>query len=106
MRKLILSAVATVAVLIAGALGVPAAHAGNVSWGISIGVPFPAPVYVAPAPVYYPPPPVYYAPPRPVYYAPRVVYPAPVYYAPRPVYYGHWHGYRHGHGYGHRGHWR
>lgn len=106
MRKLILSAVATFAVLIAGAhLGVPAAHAGNVSWGISIGVPFPAPVYVAPAPVYYPPPPVYYAPPPPVYYAPRVVYPAPVFVG------GHWHGHRHWHGHGHghrghRGHWR
>lgn len=107
MRKLVLSALATVAVLIAGAhLGVPAAHAGNVSFGISIGVPFPAPVYVAPAPVYYPPPPVYYAPPAPVYYAPRVVYPAPVFVGGH----GHWHGHRHwrghGHGHGHRGHWR
>ena len=53
-----------------------AAAAGNVSFGISLGVPVyqPAPVYVAPPPVaYYPPAPVYYAPPA-VYYAPRPFY--------------------------------
>jgi len=109
MRKLVLSAVALFAVLTAG--GISAAHARDVSFGISIGVPFPAPVYVAPAPVYYSAP-AYYPPP-PVYYAPRAVYAPPVYYAPRPVYVerGHWRDHRghHGHrgqGHGHRGHWR
>jgi len=51
---------------------------GNVSFGISLGVPayYPAPVYAAPPVVYAPPPPVYYAPPV-VYYRP--------YYAPAAV---------------------
>lgn len=107
MRKYILSAAAGLAML-AGSL--TAAHAGGVSFGISVGVPFP--VVVAPAPVYYPAP-AYYPPPPPVYYAPRVVYAPPVYYAPRPVFvgHGHWHHGHRGHrgddGHrGHRGHWR
>jgi len=52
---------------------------GNVSFGISIGVP------VAPAPVYVAPPPVYAPAPR-VYYAPATVYYAPAYYAPAHYY--------------------
>jgi hypothetical protein len=100
MRKYILSAAAGLA-LLAGSL--TAAHAGGVSVGVSIGIPFPAPIYVGPAPAYYPAP-VYYAPPAPVYYAPRAYYAPPVYYAPRPVFVGRGF-YGHGHG-GHRGHWR
>ena len=54
-----------------------AAARGDVSFGISIGVP------VAPAPVYVAPPPVVYAPPPPVvYYPPARVYYAPAYYGP------------------------
>ncbi len=65
---------------------------GNVSFGISLGVPayYPAPVYAAP--------PVVYAPPAPVYYPPVVYYsPRPYYYAPATVirYNSGW---SHGHG--------
>jgi len=56
-----------------------AAHAGNVSVSIGLGVP--GPVYYAPAPVYYEPAPVYYSPP------PRVVYQPAYYVRPAPVYY-------------------
>ncbi|HEX6008215.1 MAG TPA: hypothetical protein VFY80_09640 [Burkholderiales bacterium] len=65
---------------------------GDVSFGISIGVP------VAPAPVYVAPPPVVYAPPPRVYYAPATVYYAPAYYAPVVRYkpkHWHKHHYRH-----------
>jgi hypothetical protein len=79
MNKYLVSALAGLAILAAGA---SSAHAGPVSVGISIGVP--APFIYAPAPVYYPQ--QAYYPPPPVYYAPRVVYAPPVYYAPRPVY--------------------
>ncbi len=106
MLKAILSAVA-VSTAVAAA---PAAHASNVGWSVSLGLPglgfavgapayshhvtgygyvgapaYYAPAY-APAPVYYAPPPVAY--PAPVYYAPpapRVAYayrPAPVVYGP------------------------
>jgi hypothetical protein len=71
-------------VLLAGA-SAPAMARDNVSFSVSLGVPFyAAPAYVAPAPVYYAPPPpvVYYRPaPAPVYYAPPAwgvtVYSAP-----------------------------
>jgi hypothetical protein len=79
-----------------GALAVTAgiAAAGNVSFGISVGIP--APVYVAPPPVAYYPRPAYVAPPA-VYVAPPVYYaPAPVYYGPRVVYpRGHYRPHRH-----------
>ena len=72
---------------------------GDISFGISIGVP------VAPAPVYVAPPPVVYYPPAPrVYYEPARVYYAPAYYsAPVVVKYKHGHGHKR-HGYHHR-HW-
>jgi len=92
MNKYLVSAVAALTIFAAG--GISSAHAGPVSVGISIGVPFPAPVVYAPA--YYPPP-VYYPAPR-VVYAPPVYY-AP-YYAPRVVYARPYYS-RHGHG-----HWR
>ncbi len=105
MRKVILSVVAGLALLIAG---VTVARAGGIAVGVNIGLPFPAPVIYAapPAPVYYPAPAYSYYPPPPVYYAPRVVYAPPVYYPPRviytrPYYGGHHHGHR-----GHGGHWR
>jgi hypothetical protein len=102
-RLATLAAVAAVAG--AGAFASVPAQAGNVSWGVSIGVPGFG-IYAG-APAYYgygygyrpyvrPYAPVYapvYAP-APVYYGPRVVYPAPYryyrsyapYYAPAPVY--------------------
>ncbi len=94
-----------VGTLLAAASGSALAH-GNVSFGISFGVPgpvyAPAPVYVAPAPVYappavvYPPAPAYYYPPAAVYVPPQVVYPAPPYYGGRRL---HWRGYAYGWGY-------
>ncbi len=94
MRKYLVSALAGLAIL--GAGNISTAHAGGVSVGIAIGVPFPAPVRYVPAPVYYAEPEYY---PPPVYYAaPRVVYAPPVYYAPRVVYSRHRH-------HNHR-HWR
>jgi hypothetical protein len=82
------------------AAGPGIAAAGNVSFGISVGIP--APVYVAPPPVAYYPRPAYVAPPA-VYVAPPVYYaPAPVYYGP-PVVYRRWH---HHHHHGHHGHYR
>ena len=96
MRKR-LALIATGAVL-AAASGTALAR-GDVSFGISIGVP------VAPAPVYVAPPPVVYYPPAPrVYYEPARVYYAPAYYsAPVVVKYKHGHGHkRHGH---HHRHW-
>jgi hypothetical protein len=116
MRKLILSVVASLALLIADGISVASvAHAGGIAVGVNIGLPFPAPViYAPPAPVYYAAP-AYYPPP-PVYYAPRVVYAPPVYYPPRvvytqPYYGGHYYRGHHGHGGyrghgGHGGHWR
>lgn len=85
MSKYLASTLAGFAILATylGAGGISSAHAGGLSVGVVIGVPFPAPVVYAPAPVYYPEP-VYYPPP--VYYAPRVVYSPPVYYAPRVIY--------------------
>ena len=95
------------ALLIGGILVVAsgtAAAGGNVSFGISIGVPayYPAPVYAAPPVVYYPPAPVYYGPPV-------------VYYSPRPYYYYDYapaavvrfdRGHNRGWGHGHRDHFR
>jgi hypothetical protein len=46
---------------------------GGVSWSISVGTPYPAPIYS--------PPPVVYVQPEPVY-----IQPQPVYVRPRPVY--------------------
>jgi hypothetical protein len=98
MRRILASLV------LGGALAITAgvATAGNVSFGISVGIP--APVYVAPPPVAYYPRPAYVAPPpvayypRPAYVAPPAVYVAPpVYYAPAPVYYGPPVVYRRGH---------
>lgn len=76
MRKR-LALIATGAVL--AAVSGTALARGDISFGISIGVPLaPAPVYVAPPPVVYAPAPrVYYEPAR-VYYAPAYYYPAPV----------------------------
>ena len=77
MRKR-LALMATGAVL-AAASGTALAR-GDISFGISIGVPVAAaPVYVAPPPpvVYVPAPRVYYEPAR-VYYAPAYYYRAPV----------------------------
>ena len=95
MRKR-LALIATGAVL-AAASGTALAR-GDVSFGISIGVP------VAPTPVYVAPPPVVYAPAPRVYYEPARVYYAPAYYsAPVVVKYKHGHGHkRHGH---HHRHW-
>ncbi len=96
MRKYLVSALAGLAILATG--NISTAHAGGVSVGIAIGVPFPAPVRYVPAPVYYAEPEYY---PPPVYYAPRVVYAPPVYYAPRVVYSSHRH-----HRHHNRRHWR
>jgi hypothetical protein len=87
------------ALLIGGILVVAsgtAAAGGNVSFGISIGVPavYAAPVYAPPPVVYYPAAPVYYGPPV-VYYNPRP------YYAPAAVF-----RYNNGRGHGHRHHVR
>ncbi len=75
-------------IALAAASGVASAHE-RVSFGISIGIPAPLPVYTYPAqPVYVPAPPVVYYPP--VYFQP----PAPAYYPPARVgfgYYGGWH---------------
>ncbi|MHB9051527.1 MAG: glutelin [Thiomonas delicata] len=74
----------------------PAAHAGDVWWSVSVGVPGVA-FDVAPPIVYAPPPPMVYAPP--IVYAPRPVVVAPppvVYRAPPPpavVYAGYPYGY-------------
>lgn len=89
MRKR-LALMATGAVL-AAASGTALAR-GDVSFGISIGVPVaPAPVYVAPPPVVYAPPPrVYYAP-APVYYAPAYYYQAPVVKYKHHRHHKHWH---------------
>jgi hypothetical protein len=76
MRKR-LALIATGAVL-ATASGTALAR-GDISFGISIGVP------VAPAPVYVAPPPVVYAPAPRVYYEPARVYYAPAYYYHAPV---------------------
>ena len=83
------------ALLIGGILVVAsgtAAAGGNVSFGISIGVP----VYAAPV---YAPPPVVYYPAAPVYYGPPVVYHNPrPYYAPAAVFrYNNGRGWGHGH---------
>ena len=60
----------------AGVVVAPLATAGgDVSWSISVGNPYPAPVYA--------PPPVVYVQPQPVYVRPR-----PVYVQPGPVVYG------------------
>ncbi len=64
---------------LAGAVMAPAAQAGDLSIGFSIGVP--PPVYYAPPPVYYAPP--QYAPPPGYYVQPGYVpgyYPGPGYY--------------------------
>ena len=87
-----------IALLIGGMLVVAsgtAAAGGNVSFGISIGVPAYYPAYT--------PPPVVYAP---AYYAPSVVY-----YSPRPFYgpvavVRHDRGHHRGWGHGHRGHFQ
>jgi hypothetical protein len=69
--------------LITGAvlmLSAPLAMAHDrVSWSLSIGAPYPTPVYS--------PPPVVYVQPQPVYVRPQPVYiqPQPVYIAPAPV---------------------
>lgn len=81
------------------------AVAGNVDFGINIGVPGfyappPAPVYVRPEPVYVEPRPVYIQP-RPVYVQPRPYYvqPAPVYVEQDDEYRRYWRArqYRHRH---------
>jgi hypothetical protein len=125
--------IAVCALLAAATVGVNA-HASDVRWNVSIGLPFP--VVVQPQPVYYPPqvvyqqpqvvyqqpqvvypaPQVVYQQPQVVYQQPRVVYaPRPVVYAPAPVYYRHPghghhgnHGQRgeHGRGYGQVGYYR
>lgn len=64
------------------ALAAPLAGAGDVSWSVSVGTPYPAaPVYVQPQPVYVQPQPVYVRP-RPVYVQPATVvqYGPPTYY--------------------------
>ncbi|HET8596731.1 MAG TPA: hypothetical protein VFM22_03145 [Castellaniella sp.] len=100
------------AALLAGALAAgPAAHAGDIDVGISIGIPG----VIWGGPAYYPPP-----PPRYYHHRPRViVVPEPVY-VPGPGYRRGWvdrgHYDRHerkywkhydkrGHGHGHRGGW-
>lgn len=50
-------------------LTAPMALAGNVNWSVSVGTPYPAPVYA--------PPPVVYVQPQPVYVRPRPVYVQP-----------------------------
>jgi hypothetical protein len=103
------------------------AHASDVRWNVSIGLPFP--VLVQPQVAYYPPPVVYQQPqvvyqqpqvvyqqPQVVYQQPQVVYQQPrVIYAPRPVVYaappvyrhpGHGHHGGHGRGYGQVGYYR
>jgi len=69
----------------------PTAHAGDWSFGLSIGAPIvaPPPVFLSPPPEYVrPPPPVYYVRPSYVpgyypspgyYYTPRRYYPSPGY---------------------------
>jgi hypothetical protein len=47
----------------------PFAAAGDVSWSVSVGTPYPAPVYT--------PPPVVYVQPQPVYVRPQPVYVQP-----------------------------
>jgi hypothetical protein len=73
------------ALLAAAAFSVNA-HASDVRWNVSIGLPFP--VVVQPAPVYYPPPQVVYQQPQVVYTQPQVVYTQPqvVYTQPQVVY--------------------
>jgi hypothetical protein len=85
------------------ALAAPLAGAGDVSWSVSVGTPYPAaPVYVAPPPVVYAPQPVYVRP-RPVYVQPAtVVQYGPTYYVEQPRHrkHKHWkHHHRHDHGY-------
>jgi hypothetical protein len=79
-----------------------AAAGGNVSFGISIGVPAYYPAYTPPPVAYYPAAPVYYSPPA-VYYSPRPFYgPATVVRFDR----GHHRGHHRGWGNGHRDHFR
>ncbi|MDE1952657.1 MAG: hypothetical protein KGL51_13095 [Betaproteobacteria bacterium] len=60
----------------AAVFGAPSAHAGDMWWSVSVGLP--AVVFNVPPPIAYPAPP-------PVVYAPSVVYaPPPVAYAPPP----------------------
>jgi len=89
------------ALLIGGILVVAsgtAAAGGNVSFGITIGVPAYYPVYTPPPVVYYPAAPVYYSPPV-AYYSPRP------YYAPAAVI-RYDRGHNRGWGHGHRNHFR
>ena len=89
MKKSLIAAVLFAGTLMAG----PAAHAGDVDVGISIGIPG----VIWGGPAYYPPPP----PPR--YYYPRsrvVVVPGPVY---RQGWHGRGHYGRHWKGKGHHG---
>jgi hypothetical protein len=115
------SKVIAVCALLAAATVSVNAHASDVRWTVSVGLPFP--VVVQPQVAYYPPPVVYQAPqvvyqqpqvvyqqPQVVYQQPRVVYaPRQVVYAPQPVYYRHpgrgHHG-EHGRGYGQVGYYR
>jgi hypothetical protein len=98
MKKIVLLSAITIALTAASA---NTARAG-ISFGINVGIPFPAVVLPAPPPIYVPAP----------YCAPRVlVAPPPVYVAPTPVYYHpyprHHHGYvRYGHGHHHYVHHR
>jgi hypothetical protein len=104
-----ISAFALCGGLLAAAAAVPSAQAGNVAWGVSVGVPgfsvsagqpgyYGRVGYVAPYRPYFAP--GYYGP---AYGAPVVVpadpyayvAPAPVIYAPRPVVYAHRPYYRH-----------
>lgn len=63
----------------AALLGAPSAHAGDVWWSVSVGLP--AVAFNVPPPIAYPaPPPVVYAPPPPAYSAP----PPPVRYWAQP----------------------
>lgn len=55
------------------ALAAPLSTAGDVSWSISVGSPYPAPQVIAPPPVVYMQPQPVYVRPRPVYVQPATV---------------------------------
>jgi hypothetical protein len=90
MKKAVRITSATLIATTLAILSAPAAMAhdqGRVSWSISVGSSYPAPVYGPPPVVYVQPQPVYVQP-RPVYVQPQPVYvqPQPVYVQPQPVY--------------------
>lgn len=73
--------------LVAAAIGT-SAHAADVSWNVTIGLPMPVLVQTQPQVVVYPQPQVVYQQPQVVYQQPQVVYQQPpvVYTQPQVVY--------------------